>query len=160
MKKAAIVAVICAVGAVAVVVGAGMRPSVRAASAFNKAVAETRIVPVTFANAYDSVLDPHVAAAEKHFQEAITLDPKNSRYHLEYGRLLCKIDRTDKCRAEVAVAIQLDPMNTDAQTVLTRLDDRKRAEDLERQAALQRETNEEFVRRFAQEQALQRDLQR
>ena len=51
--------------------------------------------------------------AEKHFRKAISLDPKDSRAHNNYGTFLCNQDRPLEAEKEFMLAIE-DPLYTEA----------------------------------------------
>lgn len=50
-------------------------------------------------------------AAEKHYQRALDLDPKNPTAHYAYAHLLSNSGRHEKALAEIKVARELDPLS-------------------------------------------------
>jgi len=55
--------------------------------------------------------------AEKHFRKAISLDPKDSKAHNNYGTFLCNQDRPLEAEKEFLLAIE-DPLYTEAAAAL------------------------------------------
>lgn len=132
----------CGLGILIVAVSVYASSARQAKAMYSEALRETAAVPAHFDRILDQVMDPHSNRAEDLFRKLLVNDPKNPAYHAEYARLLCKIDKPNECRAEVMIALQLEPRNAAAQVMLTRLEDARREQDLLRQAAIQRETNE------------------
>ena len=127
-----------------------------ARSAYRQAVSEAKLVPRTWPDRYAHLLDTHAIQAEKSFQRALSLYPRNAAWRHEYGRLLCRVKNYEKCQAEIALAARLDPTDTDIQATLKRLADIERNVEMERQ----RDTNAEFARTLAEEQAQQQERAR
>ena len=123
---------------------------------YRDALAASAAIPKGPSARYASLYDPIYTRAQTGFIKALAIRPKNARWHFEYGRLLCRVGRTDQCLAEASIAAALDPTNSDFKTVLLRLEANRRDEALSEQ----RDTNAEFARTLAEEQAQQQERAR
>ncbi len=60
--------------------------------------------------------------SEEYYLKAISIDPKNSKYHMNYAILLINdLKKYDEGRAELEESIRLDPSNTRAKDALDKL---------------------------------------
>lgn len=116
-----------------------------------------KYVPGT--NRFDDITNPQFNAAQENYQRAIRLAPRNAKFHHRFGLLLRRSGQGAKGKAEIQVAVSLDPLYTDAKVDLERIERGERAEaqrqheeTQEAQEAQRRRDNEEFVSRMGEEQ--------
>lgn len=62
--------------------------------------------------------------AETEFQAALKLDPNNASYHLMLAQLYYDLTFFKRARAEAARALELDPSQTEAQTLLNKMENK------------------------------------